>query len=300
MQIGVVYPQVEIEADPAAVGSYAQAAEAMGFEFIEAYDHVLGANRPSASGQARPYDLESPFHEPLVLFSFMAGLTKAISFATGVMVLTQRQTALVAKQAACLDVLCGGRLRLGVGTGWNEVEYEALGMPFSTRGARIEEQVAVLRELWTKRAVTFHGEHHSITNAGIMPMPVQRPIPVWFGGGSDRAHFGETANLKVLRRIARVGDGWIQQSMPQARAAELLDIFRGYLEEYGRDPKSVGIEVRLELGSLPEDAWGPSVEAWRKMGVTHLGVNSMLGGLRGVDAHVRRLEAFRRAVPAHR
>jgi len=300
MQIGVVYPQVEIEADPAAVGSYAQAAEAMGFEFIEAYDHVLGANRPSAPGQARPYDLESPFHEPLVLFSFMAGLTKAISFATGVMVLTQRQTALVAKQAACLDVLCGGRLRLGVGTGWNEVEYEALGMPYSTRGARIEEQVAVLRELWMKRAVTFHGEHHSITNAGIMPMPVQRPIPVWFGGGSDRAHFGETANLKVLRRIARVGDGWIQQSMPQARAAELLDIFRGYLEEYGRDPKSVGIEVRLELGSLPEDAWAPSVEAWRKMGVTHLGVNSMLGGLRGVDTHVRRLEAFRRAVPAHR
>jgi probable F420-dependent oxidoreductase len=297
MQIGVVYPQTEIETDPSAVSHYAQAVEAMGFTYIEAYDHVLGANRETAPGQRRPYDLDTPFHEPLVLFSYMAGLTKTIGFATGVMILSQRQAALVAKQAACLDVLSNGRLRLGVGTGWNEVEYEALGMPFADRGARIEEQVTVMRELWTQRAVTFRGEHHSVTDAGIMPMPVQRPIPVWFGGGSDRAHFGKTANLKVLRRIARMGDGWIQQSMPQARAAELLEVFRGYVREYGRDPNAVGVEVRLEGALLPEDDWAPTVEAWRAAGVSHLGVNTMLGGLKGVDAHIKRLEAFRKAVP---
>ena len=298
MQIGVVYPQTEIETDPGAVSHYAKAVEAMGFTYIEAYDHVLGANRTPAPGQRRPYDLATPLHEPLVLFSYMAGLTKTIGFATGVMILSQRQAALVAKQAACLDVLSGGRFRLGVGTGWNEVEYEALGMPFADRGARIEEQVEVMRALWTQRAVTFKGEHHSITDAGIMPMPVQRPIPVWFGGGSDRAHFGQPANLKVLRRIARMGDGWIQQSMPQARAAELLEVFRGYVREYGRDPNAVGVEVRLEGALLPEEDWAPTVEAWRAAGVSHLGVNTMLGGLQGVDAHLKRLEAFRKVVPA--
>jgi probable F420-dependent oxidoreductase len=296
MRIGVTYPQTEMETDHGAVRQFTQAVEEMGYAYVLAFDHVLGANRASRPGKTLPYDLDSTFHEPLVLFAFMAALSHKLTFATGVMVLTQRQTALVAKQAACLDVLCEGRFRLGVGTGWNDVEYEALGMDFKTRGARIEDQIAVMRELWTKPAVTIQTSELTINDAGICPLPVQRPIPVWFGGGSDRALFGEKANLNVLRRIARLGDGWIQQTMPFARAAELIEIFHGYCREYGRDPATIGIDTRLDAHLAKQDGWADDAKAWRGMGITDLTVNSMGDGLRGVDAHLARLELFRRAV----
>ena len=298
MQIGCIYPQVEVESDPGAVRAFAQAAEGMGFAFIEAYDHVVGANRPSPSGTQRPYNLDSPFHEPLVLFSYMAGITSTIGFATGIMILPQRQAALVAKQAACLDVLSNGRFRMGIGTGWNEVEYEALGMDFASRGARMGEQVEFMRELWTRREVTFTGEFNRIEEAGIWPLPVQRPIPVWFGGASDRPYFGEKAKMGVLRRIARLGDGWIQQTMPRERTVELIGIFHEMIREYGRDPARIGVETRLETGSIPEADWGRAAEDWQGTGITHVAVNTMLGGLVGMDAHIKRLEAFRKQVPA--
>jgi probable F420-dependent oxidoreductase len=299
MQVGATYPQTEIEADPGAVRHYTQAVEAMGYTHILAYDHVLGANTASRPGWNRPYRLESQFHEPFTLFSYMAGVSSKLGFVTGIMILTQRQTALVAKQAACLDVLCGGRFRLGIGTGWNEMEYEALGMPFADRGARIEEQVAVLRALWTQAAVTFKGAQHSIPDAGINPLPVQRPVPIWFGGGSDRPQFGGArASMKVLRRIARLGDGWIPQNMPLDRMRELFDTFRGFCKEYGRDPNAIGIEARLNATAATESGWAEQLKGFRSLGSTHAAVNTMGDGLKGVDAHLKRLEAVRKAISA--
>jgi probable F420-dependent oxidoreductase len=290
MQIGVVYPQIAMETDPAAVSHFAQAVEEMGYAYVLAYDHVLGANRASRPGKVLPYDIHNTFHEPLVLFAFMAPQTSKLGFVVGVMVLTQRQTALVAKQAACVDVLSQGRLRLGVGTGWNDVEYEALGMDFKTRGARIEEQVAVLRELWTEPAVTFRGADHTVTDAGLNPLPVQRPIPIWFGGGGDRVMFGQTANLKVLRRIARIGDGWLQPAMSPARFSELLEVLHGYCREFGRDPRTLGLESRLEASLAGQDRWADEAQTWRGLGVTDLTINTMTDDLYGVDAHLKRLE----------
>ena len=204
MKLGVVFPQIEIGADPGAVRAYGQAVEQIGYHHILAYEHVVGANTASRPNWRGPYDIDSVFHEPFVLFGYLAGLTERIEFATGIVILPQRQTVLVAKQAAALDVLCGGRLRLGIGIGWNAVEYEALGTDFHNRGRRCEEQVALLRALWTERAVTFDGTWHRVTDAGIKPLPVQRPIPLWFGGGDER----------VLRRIARLADGWMPQFEP--------------------------------------------------------------------------------------
>ena len=212
MKLGVVFPQIEMGADPGAVRAYGQAVEQIGYHHILAYEHVVGANTASRPGWRGPYDIDSVFHEPFVLFGFLAGLTERIEFATGIVILPQRQTVLVAKQAAALDVLSGGRLRLGIGIGWNAVEYEALGTDFHNRGRRCEEQVALLRALWTERAVTFDGKWHRVTDAGIEPLPVQRPIPLWFGGGEER----------VLRRIARLADGWMPQFQPDAEGRALL------------------------------------------------------------------------------
>lgn len=298
MQIGLSFPQMEMETDAGAVAQYAQAAEEMGFAFIESYDHVLGANRPAAPGTKRPYDLDSVFHEPLVLFGYMAGLTKRIGFCTSILILPQRQAVLVAKQAATLDVLSNGRLRLGIGTGWNDVEYEALGMDFASRGRRMDEQVEVLRALWTAREVTFEGNEHKIDRAGIWPLPVQQPIPVWFGGASDRPMFGEKAKMGVLRRIARIGDGWIQQAMPRERTIELIGIFHDMLREYGRDPAKVGVQTRLDIARAPQDTWAELASQWNGTGMTHAVVNTMGGNVRGVDAHLKMLEEFRKVVPA--
>ena len=200
MQIGIVFPQIEIGPDPIVVRDYAQAAEAMGYEYLLAFDHVLGANSRTRNWTG-PYDHDSLFHEPFVLFGFLAGQTTTLGFTTGIIILPQRQTALVAKQAAAVDVLSGGRLRLGIGIGWNEVEFEALGEDFHNRGKRSEEQVEVLRALWTNDIVTYKGKWHSIPDAGLNPMPVQQPIPILFGGMAD----------PVLRRAAKLGDGWLPQ-----------------------------------------------------------------------------------------
>ena len=280
---------------------YGNAVEELGFGHILAFDHVVGADTASRPGWDKPYDLTSQFHDPFVLFSFLSAVTTELGFVTGILILPQRQTVLVAEQAACLDVLCGGRFRLGIGTGWNELEYEALGVPFEVRGDLIEEQVAVLRGLWSEDAFTFSGDYHSIPDVGLCPMPVQRPVPLWFGGGSDRPAFGnQPAREKVLRRIARLADGWIPQfdAPTSERTLELLERFRHFCREYGRDPDTIGLEVRMHLRPGSEEDWAAQVAGWRALGATHLTINTMNDKMRGVDRQIQLLESFRKAVPA--
>lgn len=283
MKIGVVFPQTEIGADPSGVRDYAQAVEEMGYTHILAYDHVLGAsvrNRPDWRG---PYTSDTMFHEVLVLFGFLAGLTRHMEFVTGVLILPQRQTALVAKQAAEIDVLSGGRLRLGVGVGWNEVEYIALGENFHNRGKRIEEQIQLLRLLWTEPVVDFKGRWHTVPEAGLNPLPVQRPIPIWIGG------YVET----VLERIARLGDGWFPQMQPSDKAREMVEKLREYTAQAGRDPQAVGIEARIVLRDQTPEEWRAQLEGWRALGATHASVNTMGLGLQGASAHIEMLRRFR-------
>ena len=282
MQIGVVFPQTEIGEDPGAVRAYAEAVEDLGYAHLVAYDHVLGADTASRPDWRGPYTEKSMFHEPMVLFGYLAAVTTRIELVTGIVILPQRQTALVAKQAAEVDVLSGGRLRLGVGIGWNEVEYEALGENFHNRGKRSEEQAEVLRALWTQDVVTFDGRWHRITAAGINPLPVQRPIPLWFGGGRTEP---------VLRRIARIGDGWFPQMQPDEAGAAELDRFRAYAREAGRNPAELGVEGRVRM-SDGADAAAQQAEAWRELGATHVAVNTMGAGYASVDQHIGALREF--------
>jgi probable F420-dependent oxidoreductase len=285
MQLGVVFPQTEIGPDPGALRAYAQAAEELGYAHLVAYDHVVGADASQYPGWSGPYNHTSLFHEPLVLFGYLAAVTQRLELVTGIIILSQRQTTLVAKQAAEVDVLSGGRLRLGIGIGWNAVEYEALGENFHNRGRRSEEQVAVLRALWTQQVVTFNGEWHRITAAGLNPLPVQRPIPVWFGGGRTD---------QVLRRIARLGDGWFPQLRPDAQTKETLERMRQYIREAGRDPIAFGIEARARFSDGIEEAIRQA-RAWEALGATHMGVNTMGAGFRTVDQHINAIRAFKEA-----
>ena len=282
MKIGVVYPQTEFASDPIAIRDYAQAVEAMGYEFVLAYDHVLGANPDRPGGWSGPYTHESAFMEPFVLFSFMAGATSKLGFATGILILPQRETALVAKQAATLDVLCNGRFRLGIGVGWNEVEYVALNQNFRTRGRRAEEQIRLLRELWTKRLVTFNGNWHNIPDAGLLPMPIQQPIPIWMGGHADA----------VLRRIAVMGDGWMPGFREAHQARATLDKLAGYLAENGRSRSDIGLEPRLHYGDGNLDRLGQSAAGWREAGATHLSLNTMDSDCTTPDEHLAALRRF--------
>ena len=287
MQLGAIFPQTEIGADPVAVRDFAQAAEAMGYEHLLVFDHVLGADPSKREGWDRPYSHSDMFHEPFVLFGYLAGVTDKIQMTTGVLILGQRQTALVAKQAAEVDVLTGGRLRLGIGIGWNHVEYEALGEDFSNRGRRSVEQIQLLRALWTEEVVSFDGRFHQVTHAGINPLPVQRPIPIWFGGGADR----------VMRRIGRLADGWFPQFQPDSQGQEQLAKMRDYAKAAGRDPADIGIEGRVGLASSENpDDWARQSAAWDEMGASHLSVNTMRAGLVGPDQHIEAIRRFKEAV----
>jgi len=278
MRVGVVFPQTEIGADVGAVRAYVQRVEELGYRHVLAYDHVLGADPAVHTGWRGPYDLATTFHEPFVLFGYVAGLT-SLELVTGIIILPQRQTALVAKQAAEVDLLTHGRFRLGVGLGWNAVEYEALGQDFSTRGRRAEEQVELLRLLWTEPSVTFRGRYDRVTGAGLAPLPVQRPIPVWFGAQSERAY----------RRVGRLADGWFPQVPPGPKLDQARSVVEQAAVEAGRDPVGLGMEGRAswrdDPGKLAEHA-----ATWRQAGATHLSVNTMGAGLRTVDDHLRVLE----------
>lgn len=283
MRIGVVFPQTEIGTDIAAIRDYIQAVEGMGYTHLLAYDHVLGAglaNRPNWTG---PYTSDTPFHEVLTLFSYAAAITTRLEMVTGVLILPQRQTALVAKQAAQVDLFSRGRFRLGIGIGWNKVEYDSLNEEFGNRGKRSEEQIEVLRALWTQDVVTFKGQWHNIDEAGINPLPVQRPIPIWIGGEAD----------VVLQRIARIGDGWFPQQRPNDAARGQVALLKAYIVEANRPLESVGIEPRLSLKGVSSEAAQQFARDWRELGATHLTLNTMGMGLKTPQEHVKVLEDMR-------
>jgi probable F420-dependent oxidoreductase len=275
MRIGAVLPQLELPPDPGGLRAYAQGVEALGFTHLLAYDHVLGADPAVHEGWNGPYDVDSPFHEPLVLYGFLAAVT-SLEMVTGILILPQRQTVLVAKQAAEVDLLTEGRFRFGVGVGWNAVEYEALGRDFATRGRRTEEAVSLLRRLWTERSVTHEGMFERVTGAGLAPLPVQRPIPVWFGGQSPPAY----------RRMGRLADGWFPQVAPGGDLDEARAIVEQAALDAGRDPSTMGMEGRVSWADGGVHALADEAERWRQAGATHLSVNTMRAGLATVDDHL--------------
>ena len=290
MKIGAIFPQTEFGNDVAAIRDYTQTAEELGFSHILAYDHVLGV-APTADNIRRngyegrwqgPYTHEHPFHELFVLFAYMAALTSRLEFVSGVLVLPQRQAALVAKQAAELDVLSGGRLRLGVGVGWNKAEMAALGMDPENRGRREDEQLEVMLALWTQPVVNFKGRYHQLPGVGILPMPVQRPIPLWFGGHAD----------EVIDRIARFGSGWLPGFREAGPAQERLTRLDAALASVGRKRAEIGIEARVSFGDGRPDTWARILEGWRAEGATHASVNTMGLGFRSPAEHISALRVF--------
>ena len=286
MQYGAFFPTRDMPADRIQIRDWAQAAEEIGFDYIEVSDHVLGADREKIPGFEGPYDADDSFHETFTTIAYMAAITENVGFASGVLILPQRQTALVAKQAAQVDILCGGRLRLGVGVGWNPVEYAALGEDWSKRGRRQEEQVQLMNQYWTQRTVTFDGEFDQVAHAGVNPLPIQRPIPVWFGGGVDA----------VLRRAAKYGQGWIPLGNPGKSSMQMLEKLHGYLREEGRDPASFGVEawIRHNLGGA--DDWRKAVDTWRDAGATHATFYTSGQGVGGLDAQIAEMRKFKDAM----
>jgi probable F420-dependent oxidoreductase len=281
MQIGVVFPQTEIGPDPGVVREYAQVAADAGFRHLMVYDHVLGAstaNRPDFRG---PYTSQSLFHEPFVLFGYLAAVAPSLELVTGVIILPQRQTALVAKQAAEVDVLTGGKLRLGVGTGWNDVEYVGLNENFHNRGRRLEEQIDLMRRLWTEEVVDYHGRYHTIPEAGIKPLPVQRPIPLWIGGYVD----------VVMERIGRLADGWFPGSQPGERLTYDRALVEQSARAAGRDPATIEMEGRIALAPGEEQRWIEQAEAWRAAGATHMSINTM-GQARTPRQHIDTIRRY--------
>jgi probable F420-dependent oxidoreductase len=280
VHLGVVFPQLEIGAGAEGVRGYALAVEEAGFDHLVAYDHILGANPDRPGGWAGPYTHRSLFHEVFVLLGHVAAITERIELVTEVLVLPQRQTALVAKQAAEVDVLSGGRLRLGVGLGWNAVEYEALGMGFQDRGRRIEEQIDVLRRLWATELVTYQGRWHRVTDAGLNPLPQRRSIPLWMGGTAEPA----------LRRAARLADGWMVNMRLGPELEASLAAVRGWVREAGRDPDAFGIAGRVtwrgDAAALVRD-----LRRFDELGATHVSVNTMGAGLDDWRAHIDALAA---------
>lgn len=275
--LGVVYPQTELGGDAGALRAYARGVQDQGFDHLMAYDHVVGADRSEHIGFTGPYDVSTTFHEPMVMFGFLAGITD-LELVSGVFILPQRQTVLAAKQAAEIDLLTGGRFRMGVGVGWNAVEYEALGMDFSTRGRRFDEQIELMRRLWTEQSVTHHGRFETVTGAGIAPMPIQRPIPVWIGAQSPAAY----------RRVGRLADGWFPQMPPGAELDAAWAMIAEAATEAGRDPAAIGIDARVswrgDAGRIADQA-GQYLAA----GATYLSINTMGAGLTGVDEHLHAL-----------
>ena len=299
MRIGVSLPQREsgFGADIGAIAEYARAVETMGYNHLRTGEHVLGANAASRPGWPGPYTHRDLWHEPFVLFGYLAALTTTLEFVTSVVIIPQRQTALVAKQAAALDLVSGGRLRLGIGVGWNPVEFEALGQDFSTRGRRSEEQIEVMRALWTQELVTYQGRWDTITDAGLNPLPVQRPIPIWIGGGPGSAGGTSEAGAdRVMRRIAKMADGWFPSQGLETGIAESITTLHDYIRQEGRDVSGVGIEGSVSVGGSNEDEWARQASAWRALGATHLSVNTAGAGFTSVDEHIDVLGRFKDAV----
>jgi probable F420-dependent oxidoreductase len=286
MKLGVVFPQTEIGSDPGAIRAYAQAAEALGYHHLIAFDQVVGLNPASRPDWQGVYTYRDLFHEPLVLFGYLAAVTEHLELVTGVLVLPQRQTALVAKQAAEVDVLSRGRLRLGIGVGLKADEYEALDATYHDRGTRSEEQIELLRALWGQELITYTGQWHTVSDGGLNPLPIQRPIPIWFGGHADA----------VVQRLARLGDGWIPLFAPDDAGRAEIEKMRRYAREAGRDPVSIGVESWITIASKTPDSWREEAQAWKALGATHLSVNTMRAGLGSPEAHIEAIGRFMEAI----
>jgi probable F420-dependent oxidoreductase len=274
MQVGVLFPQTELGGDIGAVRAYAEAAVGLGYRHLLAYDHVLGADPSVHPNWSGPYDIANPFFEPMVLFGYLSAITD-LELVSGIVIAPQRQTVLLAKQAAQVDVCCRGRLRLGLGIGWNEVEYKALGMDFASRGRRFEEQVGLLRALWTTESVTMRTGNEDVVGAGIQPMPVQRPIPIWVGAGAPAA----------LRRAGRIGDGWFPLVPPDERFFEAQVLVAEGAASVGRDG-ALPFEGRVNWTAGGPEQLERHVEKWRSVGASYVAVNTMGAGLGHVDAHI--------------
>lgn len=294
MRIGAVYPQIEVGDDPGAAKAFAMAVEDLGYDHILAFDHVVGGN-PAGNAREHFYTNQHAFLEPLMCFAYMAAVTERVEFISGILISPQRQTVLIAKQAATLDFLSGGRLRLGIGIGWNTIEYEALGADFSVRGKRSEEQIELLRRLWTEPLVTFDGKWDRVTDAGINPLPKQRPIPIWIGGHKDIA----------LRRAARLADGWLPLFPPDERGAAKVATFKQYVADAGRDMADVGLESWINVGNyddgfgalcLSEESWHQWTRGWKALGATHISVNTMKSGFTNIDQHIEKLAQFKQVM----
>jgi probable F420-dependent oxidoreductase len=286
MRIGVTFPQTELGGDASAVRAYGQTVEELGYTHLLAYDHVVGADPEVHEGWNGPYDISTTFHEPLVMFGYLAAVTTTLELVTGVIILPQRQAVLVAKQAAEVDLLSEGRLRLGVGLGWNTVEYEALNEDFTNRGRRLGEQIDVMRQLWTEHSLTFAGKHHRVTGAGLAPLPVQRPIPVWIGAASRPA----------LERAGRLADGWFPMIGPGPKLDEARDIVAQAAVAAGRDPSTLGMEGRVTWAGDPQQV-ADELANWKAAGATHMTINTMGAGLRTVDEHLAVLTTVAETLP---
>lgn len=289
MQIGAAFPTTEIGNDPVVIKDFVQAVEEMGYDHLTIIDHVIQAEDPEAEDWRAYYVRANPFHEPLVMLGYLAALTTRLEFATAILILPQRPAVLVAKQLAELDVLSGGRLRAGIGIGWNALEFEALGQSFKNRARRMEEQIELMRALWTQEIVSFDGKYHQIGAAGINPLPVQQPIPVWFGAFETPA----------IQRAGRLGDGWFinPRIKPDEGKAE-IEVFQSAAREVGRDPSTLGMDATLHYGQRGDNELAAEAEEWRALGVSHLTVRTMYSDLNTVDEHLEALRKSRAALPA--
>ena len=281
MKVGIVFPHHEIASDPGAIRDYAQGAEALGADHLLIYDHVLGAGPNRPGGWSGPYDKDVAFHEPFTTFAFMAAVTKTIEFCTAVLILPQRQTALVAKQAAELAILSNNRFRLGVGTGWNQVEYEALNVPFEARGTRQAEQVKYMRQLWEKDSFSFNGKFHTMTQASILPRPTES-IPIWFGGGAPA----------LLRRCARLGDGWIPIGTPNETTAAMIETIKSERLASGGTWESFGIQAQAQIRGGNPDRWRNHFSRWEELGCTHIAIATHTAGNQSVDEHLASAQRY--------
>lgn len=285
MKLGVVFPHHEIGTDPGAVRAYAEGAEALGADHMLLYDHVLGADPDRPGGWSGPYDKDVAFHEPFTIFAFMAAITRRIEFATSVLILPQRQTTLVAKQAAELAILSGNRFRLGIGSGWNEVEYEALGVPFAARGRRQAEQVDLLRRLWASDSFSYDGRFHTVTKASILPRP-SAPIPIWFGGGAPA----------LLKRCATIGEGWFPLGGPNEKSAAAIDALRRHRQAAGLPWDGFGIQAQAQFRGGDPERWRNHAARWRELGCTHLAIATHNAGNATVDDHLAAARSYFDAV----
>lgn len=281
MKFGAVLPQTEIGTDPVALREYAQGAEELGFDYLLAYEHILGAETAAYPEQSFIYGHNDSFHEPFTLYSYLAAYTKTLEFTTGILILPQREVALVAKQATQLSILSGGRFRLGVGGGWNRAEAVAVGSDFSTRGKRMNEQLEILEKLFVEPLVDYRGEHHHLKRVGLNPLPTKVP-PIWIGGSADA----------VLRRAARFGEGWMPATLPKGKEQVIVEKLKTYVAEAGKDPETFGIDARVVLAKHDEESQAHEFEKWKTLGATHFRCNTMGNGFKNPEQHLTALADF--------